>query len=361
MFHHKFGYEKKAIKVSQASGYVSLLTLYEHGEDNLIDTIKKMALRFAGSNNIPLLFNQGGFGSRLELGQDGSSGRYLFTKCDMLTRDIFPVQDDVYLKNVEKEGAILEKSHYIGIIPMVLVNGVIAIGSGYSTSIPSYNPLTLIEWIRVWLKQKDEIFEDLGDGVKVCNGPDLIPYFRGFKGTVEMNGTDKVITKGILEKNGNEYTVLELPIGRKFMSITKFETKLEVMKEKKLIKKYSQKGDDEIVDFRITGDPEKELTLENLGLIDNISLTNMVLFTDEFTIKKYGCVEEIMLDFCNKRFDLYKIRREGVLKAMKSDLKYVKNKIRFLYEVNSDGEDKLILKGNEYVSVMDAKTREIFV
>lgn len=42
----------------------------------------------------------------------------------------------------------VEPEWYLPIIPMVLVNGAEGIGTGWSTSIPCYNPREIVESIR---------------------------------------------------------------------------------------------------------------------------------------------------------------------------------------------------------------------
>jgi DNA gyrase/topoisomerase IV subunit B len=62
IFLKKLNYESKSIKVAQLSGYVSEKTNYHHGEQNLCETIIKMAQSYVGTNNIPLLYADGQFG-----------------------------------------------------------------------------------------------------------------------------------------------------------------------------------------------------------------------------------------------------------------------------------------------------------
>lgn len=350
IFKRKLSYKKESLKVAQLSGYTAEHTGYEHGEDNLLDTTRKMAHRYPGSNNVPLIYNDGSFGTRMENGKDGASGRYIYTKEEMYTRDIFPIKDDLYLPNIEHDGDIIEKVNYVGVIPMILLNGCEGIGTGYSSTIPQYKVEDVIEWVRVWIKTGGKVVEDIGDGIIISEGPMLVPYYRNFKGKIEMDGT-KAITYGVIDNIGkNKYRVSELPIGDKHLSITKFKEKLDDMLEKKIIKDYDLGGDDKIIDFVITEDPDGlQMTLKNLGLIDTVHTSNMVLFTDDKTLKKYDTVEEILGDFCIKRFELYKIRRDGDIKNLQEDLKYTKNKIRFIEEVNlnDDDEKHLILKNRE--------------
>jgi len=350
VFKRKLSYKKESLKVAQLSGYTAEHTLYEHGEDNLLDTTRGMALRYPGSNNLPLLLNDGQFGTRMENGKDGASGRYIFTKEEMYTRLVFPEKDDVYLPNVEHDGDIIEKVNYVPIIPMILINGSSGIGTGFSSSIPQYKVEDILECVRLWIKTGGSVMENIGDGIIVSDGPTLVPYYRNFKGRIEMDG-GKAKTFGVIESLGkNRYRVSELPIGRKCWSISKFKERLDDLLEKKVIKDYDLLGDEKNIDFVITEDPDgMKMTLENLGLVDSVHTSNMVLFTDDKTLKRYQTVEEILVDFCVERLKLYKTRRDGDIKTLKEELKFLNNKIRFIDEVNLSDTDKrrLILKDKE--------------
>ena len=89
-----------ATKWARLGGYVAEHTNYHHGEQNLYQTITKMAHEFPGSNNIPLLYRDGQFGSRNNAGNDAASPRYIFTKMELLTPLLFREEDDILLDYV---------------------------------------------------------------------------------------------------------------------------------------------------------------------------------------------------------------------------------------------------------------------
>jgi len=64
---------------------------------------------------------------------------------------VFPEEDDALLQQVEDEGMKIEPVCYQPILPMVLVNGAEGIGTGWSTSIPCFNPLDIINNIKARL------------------------------------------------------------------------------------------------------------------------------------------------------------------------------------------------------------------
>jgi DNA topoisomerase-2 len=101
-FKKNLNYESKSIKVAQLGGFVAENTNYHHGEQNLFETTIKMAQNYVGSNNIPLLFADGQFGSRISNGMDAANARYIFTKLNFLTRIIFRKEDDFILDYIKQ-------------------------------------------------------------------------------------------------------------------------------------------------------------------------------------------------------------------------------------------------------------------
>jgi DNA topoisomerase-2 len=125
------------------------------------------------------------------------------------------------------------------------------------------------------------------------------------------------------------------------MSIRKFKGKLGKLREEKVIKKLKDDSDDNLPHFTITmEDEEVEPTLKSLKLVDTLSTSNMVLFDEEGKLRKFASIEDIMVYFCTRRYNGYKIRKEGQLAKLKEDLKWAANKIRFIKDVD---QDKLVI------------------
>jgi DNA topoisomerase-2 len=189
----------KEIKVAQLSGYVSEHSAYHHGEMSLNETIIGMAHDFVGSNNINLLIPKGQFGTRIQGGKDSASPRYIYTLMNDLTTHIFNPQDNALLQYQEEDSMKIDPIWYMPILPMILVNGCNGVGTGFSTQIPSYNPIDIVHNILRLIR---------GESIER-----MMPWFRGFRGTVfEKDG--KIYSKGIYQITGpNTVEVLELPIG----------------------------------------------------------------------------------------------------------------------------------------------------
>jgi DNA gyrase/topoisomerase IV subunit B len=136
------------IRVAQLASYVAEATGYHHGETSLSAAIIKMAQTYPGSNNINLLHPSGQFGTRHENGDDAASPRYTFSRLEPIARAIFHPDDDQLLKRKVEDGDPVEPVVFFPVIPMVLVNGVDGIATGWSTLVPSYNPLDIIANLR---------------------------------------------------------------------------------------------------------------------------------------------------------------------------------------------------------------------
>jgi DNA topoisomerase-2 len=57
------------------------------------------------------------------------------------------------------------------------------------------------------------------------------------------------------------------------------------------------------------------------------------MFDPNNKIKKYDTVKDILKEFCDVRYGLYEVRKEGILKNMEEELLYLKNKIKFIGEI----------------------------
>ena len=93
----------------------------------------------------------GQFGTRLMGGKEAASPRYIFTNLSPLTRMIYNENDEPLLSYIEEEGIMIEPEYYVPVLPTILVNGAEGIGTGWSTYIPQFNPLDLIENIEAKL------------------------------------------------------------------------------------------------------------------------------------------------------------------------------------------------------------------
>ena len=328
---------RSEIKVAQLTGYVGEISSYHHGEVSLSQTITALAQDYVGSNNINLLLPLGQFGTRYNGIKGAASPRYIFTNLNPITRKIFLESDDnLLLYNVE-EGLKIEPVWYAPIIPMVLVNGAEGIGTGWSTSIPEYNPI--------------ELAKNLIRKIRGQNMEKMLPWYRGFHGKIyeciDNKGISSFVSSGIINVDEEKEIVEinELPVHeftrdyKTFLEKNHIDNKENTGKKDFLIEDIKEYHIDNRISFVIKLTPEsfnqiKRLSNDDLiklfKLTSNLPTTNMVLFDSKNKIKKYNNVEEIINEFYDVRLDFYNQRKNYLLAKVGFALEKNKNKKKFI-------------------------------
>lgn len=339
----------KEIRVAQFAGYVSEHGGYHHGESSLQGAIVNMAQDFIGSNNINILEPIGQFGTRILGGSDSAQPRYIHTCIPEIVPYIHRKEDFDVLRYNDDDGLIVEPEYYVPIIPMILVNGSEGIGTGWSSFIPSFNPIEIIGSIRLMIenyKKEKPLKEKL---------PELRPWFRGYTGSIEKLDEKRYISRGKFNVvNDTTVEITELPIRvwtdkyKEFLETIIIDTGKEKKgKKKEYIRNYTSQCTDSRVSFRITMHPEdlddltyyKEQNDEGQNsfekvfkLTGKISTTNMVMYDANGFLKKYDNVNQIMEDYFLVRISFYQKRKDYQLQNIKNELLVVNSRVRFILE-----------------------------
>lgn len=328
----------KDIKVAQFGASVAENTAYHHGEASLYGTIIGMAQNYTGAGNINLLEPVGMFGSRLNLGKDFASPRYIFTKLSQDAIKLFNPTDNNILDYNEDDGNKIEPKFYTPSIPMVLVNGAIGIGTGYSTNIPHFKPDDIVKNILLYLQNK--------------RMETLVPWYRGFKGTIIKQDDTCYIQKGCLDKiNDLTLQINEIPTNIGIQSYLEFLEKNEdfetvnmsTEEEPKFILKFNSK------------DILKKYDYSLLKLTSKINLTNMYLFDEKGVLKKYTDPNDIIRDFIKVKLDYLERRKDYLECKLKEELVILENKKRFLEEI-MDGKVN-VYRVKKTKAIEDLKSR----
>lgn len=315
------------IKVSQLAGYIAEHTEYHHGEANLFGTIIKMAQDFKGSNNINLLMPNGNFGSYRDKGKDAAQPRYIYTEINPITHKLFRKEDEKVYDYIFEENIKVEPALYCPIIPTILINGKIGIGTGFSTNIPMYNPIDICENIINLIEKKKQ--------------NKIYPWYLGFKGKIEKITATKFKSHGIYTNDDKFVYISELPIG---MSIEDYKDFLEKSivdqkspKKNQFIEYYDNRPSNDNVDVTIKFYSnylqefiKKETLEESLKLVTTINTTNMWLFDHKGELKKYYTPEEIIEDFYEFRYNMYHKRKEYYTKILEHKCDLLKYKKMFI-------------------------------
>ena len=371
------------MKVAQFSSHVSNKTHYNYGEKSLNLCIVGMAQNFVGSNNLPYFDRNGQFGTRSD--SKSADARYIFTRPEWWIPLVFKKDDTPILDIQVEEGYQVEPVTLLPIIPMHLVNGTTGVGSGFSCNIVAYNPLDLCYWIEAKIL-----------GLPL---PNLIPWYRGFTGTIEVKDRNKkknnedendkgkdekesessenenfgpvldedgeiiseekldrdevymdkntklsMITTGEYEEQGKKVVVTEIPVGR---SIISYHNYLKELREKKVISKFNDYSTTDRPHFEIFG--LKNPSWRVLKLCKSYGMSNMVLLDNNNKPVKYDNVNTLMETFYYIRLGYYHKRKENIIKTITNDILLLNEKIRFILAV---------IKGYELVKKQPNITEE---
>lgn len=338
--------DKEEVKVAQLAGFVSDKAAYHHGEASLMGAIIGMAQDFVGSNNINILKPNGQFGTILLQGKDSASPRYIWTQLEDLTPLIFRKSDNPILKQQDDDGLPIEPETYAPIIPMVLINGCEGIGTGFSTKIPPYNPLDVI----------NNLYRLL-DGKKVKT---LKPFWQGFRGNVKKIDKNHFELCGVYNKSMDNVIITSLPVGVSTFKYKEFlEKKLEVegnKKDRKTVNfvSYADNNTDKRVHFELKFNKGKLSKITNFektfNLVKKYSTTNMHLYSVNGSIKKYKDIKEIINEYYDERLQLYQARRLYQLNVLKNELDMICYKVKFILmiinkELKVNNKKKVIIEG----------------
>jgi DNA topoisomerase-2 len=366
----------KEMKVAQLASQVATVVAYHHGETSLANALIVMARDFMGSNNLPLLYPKGQFGSRMYGGEDSASPRYVNTYPSKWLYSVFKREDIPILDRIEDEGTLVEPKSFYPIIPIGIVNGVIGVATGYSTSVVNYNPRDVTEYIIWWVNKildptkvnqktpeivpsyvgftgqitlyKDAPFDPksnlfMGDGVKDETGEAISPAdATSMDEELEEEGDAKkkcdiveFTGKYKYDKRNSEIKVTELPPGKWSINYNKWLQKQQIEKK---IRKFKDKSTKTKAEFWIYGmeDPSPK----KLGLVKKVSLSNMVFLDMDGIPVKYKTIQDYIEDFCKYRIKIYEKRKRYILVDMERQIIRQEERLRYIEAVM---EEKIIV------------------
>jgi len=311
-------------KVDQIRGFISECSLYAHGDTSLNETIISMNQDFVGSNNINLCIPCGAFGTRLQGGKDAASPRYISTKLNSVTLDIFSEKDEPLLKYNYEGDIQIEPEYYMPILPMLFVNGSVGIGTGYSCDVPCYRPSDLINYLCCMLEGKPTF--------------DLMPWYRGFKGKI-IKGVDHYITQGCFESKGSKSVwIQELPIG---VWTQKYKEFLETLIEQKVIVSFLDHSTEKDICIQVNFTKANLETKTNEQLIQLLKLQNglklnLTLFDEHHKLHKYTSIHQVLKHFYDVRLNIYRDRLDVQIKKLEEEKKRLSAKVYFIQHVISN-------------------------
>jgi len=348
----------KEIRVAQLSGYVSEVAVYHHGEKSLQDAIVGMAQDFVGSNNINLLMPNGQFGTRIQGGDDAASPRYIHTMLSPLARLIFREEDNAVLTYKNDDDVSIEPTWYVPVIPMILVNGGLGIGTGFSTNVPCHNPSDIINMCATIIAMLDvahgaegadtnaDNLESSYTIIDAAELEDIAPWYLGFVGKIELkqkkaNTDETYVSRGCWAwKDDTTLEITELPVGVWTETYKEHLTKM-IVDGSTLLKDFESHYTDKKACFTLKIFPGKREAVENvlcdvgsagfkLEASKSLGVSNMHLFDAESAIHKYADTVEIVKAWARVRLATYQKRKMHQLRTMEAEYRKVSAKVRFI-------------------------------
>ena len=328
---YNFGHSRKTeMNIEAIALGAKAESKYHHGD--LTDTLARMASNYPGSNNVPLLAQEGQFGTREHLGGDIGASRYVETRPEPIVAKIFDKElMDLIERNIVEDKEV-EPKWIPAKIPLHIINGVIGIATAYSVEIPSYHPVDIIMWILnyitdtpcfpivPWYKGFTGMVElELTSGVQrkdrdlVLQSQDQIAYFEGL--TLKTTGICQVLGEReqmyTEEVNGKKEKILhrvkdilitEIPIG---IATAKYTFEME-----KLVDKVEDKAEVADTPKMILQGWKGEVSLKSLKLIGRTGLTNVTLIDDNAVPIAMRNVYEALKIYCDNMKDTYTLLKK---------------------------------------------------
>jgi DNA gyrase/topoisomerase IV subunit B len=283
--------------------------------------------------------------SRIQGGSDASSPRYIYTLLTKLCKIVYNEEDSPILEYKIDEGFSIEPLYYIPIIPMILVNGTQGIGTGFSTTIPNYNPLDIINECKLVCNEIKEINIENADNLleifniinKIKFGK-LYPWYLGNKGEIiKKENENSYISKGVYNiVDDLHIEITELPV---YFWTEDYKEFLEDMLIKNKIKDfeshYTTKNVKFLIKLNIGYDKSKIETDFKLISSKNLSCNNFHLYSENGTITKYNTTSDILREWISVRITKYLDRKLYKIKILEKEFKYISAKCRFITDVIS--------------------------
>ena len=246
------------------------------------------------------------------------------------------------LEYLEDDGQSIEPKFYVPVLPLVLINGAEGIGTGWSSSVPNYNPRDVVANIKKMMG---------GDEPEA-----MTPWYRGFSGSIvpqDVKNTSFTTYGSVAKLDDATVHISELPI-RKWTQDYK-DSVLEPMlngdkdKDGKTVGKafvddVREHHTDTTVSFsvRFAGGAAVMQDLESKGalhktlkLSSSISTTNMTLFDERGRIVRHETPEAILSTFYQIRLEFYEKRKRHLADVLTKEWTKLDNRVRFVLAVIS--------------------------
>ena len=302
------------LSVANAAGEIASKTKYHHRATALEDTLVHMAADYAGTPNVNLLLPLGQFGTRFK--HAAASAAYpLIALNRPLEALLYPPADDPILVTKVDEGYAVEPEVYTPVVAMALVQGARGIATGWSTDVPQFHPVDVVDATLALLRDDEDRV-------------DLVPWYRGFTGPVVPDGNAAFTVSGVVEWRGDDLHVLEVPPFRE-VEAYKDDWVKAAFTDREI--QVGERGTDEVVHLILKNcaAPRAD-TLARLGLVKRVGFGNMHLLDATGVLVKYATPRAILEAHADVRLRAYEHRLAHDVAVCERDLVVAEAKMRYV-------------------------------
>jgi DNA topoisomerase-2 len=278
---------------------------------------------------------------------------------------IFREEDSNILNYLEEDGQKIEPDYYIPIIPMILVNGGVGIGTGFSTNIPQFNPSDIIETcidICDNMTKENDNVQKMSEQIEKTKIKEFVPWYLGFTGKIEKSEKGTYVSKGVYNwVDDKTVEITELPVGTWTEDYKEFLEGLIVTNSNNL-KSFESHYTSKTVKFILNFVPGSQNTSDSkfetefkLVSAKNMGANNMHLYSNAGAIKKYTSTSNILKEWAHVRIAKYDERKKHQIKIIEKEYYILSSKIRFIIDVI---EGRIVIM-NKKMSDIAAKLVEL--
>ena len=320
---------------------------YHHGDSSLNAAISAMTQEF--KNNAPLLKGEGSFGSRAV--PVAAAARYTFVKLSKAYETYF-VDTDIAPESIDPEDP--EPEYYLPLIPWILVNGIKGIAVGFATEIQPRS-----------IEQITKICKEYLSGKNIDN-ISIPPHYPFFNGTFEERDDGVWECVGTFNRSGKTLNITEIPVDfdrEKYIKI------LDKLQDDSQIVRYSEpKSKNKGFNFKITLSNKTktdDISIEKMFKLRKSLNENLTVIDEDGNLKIFDKAIDIIKHFCDFRLKQYPVRYKKLINKATEDIRFKKEKIRFIDNVNNKEIDmkqplkkiKIMAKSMHY---NDADAQKLF-
>ena len=287
-------------KVNQLAGYVSEHTDYHHGEASLVQAIIHMAQHFRGANNLPLLQDNGQFGTRL-------------------LEEKITLPEDTSLQNYHQSLVISFTSTMIQSYQRQIMNPCFMLRWcpwSWSTVVRALAPVGHVVYLVMMCTYCGFMCSSLVESTSVGGDVAVECFFDGWYQMV-FEGTLEVVSD-------YTYRITELPEG------VWTSTYKEWLENQVFVSRVEDRSTESTVDMTVKTNKKLNTPKQTLKLIKSVSKQSMVLFDVNNRLKKYESVLQIMDEYCKQRLMMYDARLIHVTDQLEAEIKCAREKAQVI-------------------------------